>query len=87
MSELSGLPGSEGYAVRDDDWVHVGTTPEGFTVNRYFIDHPDMVLGTPTAESTQYGRQDYTVAPIEGADLSELLHEAIHSVCHRYAGK
>ena len=66
------------------DWVHVGTTPEGFTVNRYFIDHPDMVLGTPSAESTQYGRQDYTVAPIEGADLSEQLHEAIHNIHGEY---
>ena len=66
------------------DWVHVGTTPEGFTVNRYFIDHSDMVLGTPTAESTQYGRQDYTVAPIEGADLSELLHEAVQNIHGEY---
>ena len=66
------------------DWVHVGTTPEGFTVNRYFIDNPDMVLGTPSAESTQYGRQDYTVAPIKGADLSELLHEAIQNIHGEY---
>ena len=66
------------------DWVHVCTTPEGFTVNRYFIDNPDMVLGTPTAESTQYGRQDYTVAPIEGADLSELLHEAVQNIHGEY---
>lgn len=66
------------------DWVHVGTTPDGFTVNRYFIDNPDMVLGTPSAESTQYGRQDYTVAPIEGADLSELLHEAIQNIHGEY---
>ena len=66
------------------DWVHVGTTPEGFTINRYFIDNPDMVLGTPTAESTQYGRQDYTVAPIEGADLSKQLHVAIHNIHGEY---
>ena len=66
------------------DWVHVGTTPEGFTINRYFIDNPDMVLGTPSAESTQYGRQDYTVAPIEGADLSELLHEAVQNIHGEY---
>ena len=66
------------------DWVHVATTPEGFTVNRYFIAHPDMVLGTPTAESTQYGRQDYTVAPIGGADLSELLHEAVQNIHGEY---
>ena len=71
---LTGLP----------DWLHVGTTPEGFTVNRYFIDNPDMVLGTPTAESTQYGRQDYTVAPIEGADLSELLREAVQNIHGEY---
>jgi len=66
------------------DWVHVGTTPEGFTVNRYFIDNPDMVLGTPSAESAQYGRQDYTVAPIEGADLSEQLHEAVQNIHGEY---
>ena len=66
------------------EWVHVGTTPEGFTVNRYFIDHPEMVLGTPSAESTQYGRQDYTIAPIEGADLSEQLHEAVQKVHGEY---
>ena len=66
------------------DWVHVGTTPEGFTVNRYFLDHPEMVLGTPSAESTQYGRQDYTVAPIEGADLSEQLHEAVQNIHGEY---
>jgi N12 class adenine-specific DNA methylase/adenine-specific DNA methylase len=66
------------------DWVHVGTTPEGFTINRYFIDHPDMVLGTPTAESTQYGRQDYTVVPIERAVLSEQLHEAVQKIHGEY---
>ena len=66
------------------DWVHVGTTPEGFKVNHYFLDHPEMVLGTPTAESTQYAAQDYTVAPIEGADLAEQLHEAIQNIHGEY---
>lgn len=66
------------------DWVHTGDTPEGFKVNQYFLDHPEMVLGTPTAESTQYGRQDYTVAPIEGADLAEQLHEAIQHIHDEY---
>ena len=77
VSDIIFLQKREAPATELPEWVHVGTTPEGFTVNRYFIDHPEMVLGTPTAESTQYGRQDYTVAPIEGADLSELLHEAV----------
>ena len=66
------------------DWVHTGDTPEGFKVNKYFLQHPEMVLGTPTAESTQYAGQDYTVAPIEGADLAEQLHEAIQHIHGEY---
>ncbi len=66
------------------DWVHVGENEDGFKVNNYFLQHPEMVLGTPTAESTQYGRQDYTVAPIEGADLAEQLHEAIQHIHGEY---
>ena len=66
------------------DWVHTGDTPEGFKVNKYFLDHPETVLGTPTAESTQYAAQDYTVAPIEGADLAEQLHEAIRHIHGEY---
>ena len=66
------------------DWVHTGDTPEGFKVNKYFLQHPEMVLGTPTDESTQYGRQDYTVAPIEGANLAEQLHEAIQHIHGEY---
>ena len=84
VSDIIFLQRREAPATELPEWVHVGTTPEGFTVNRYFIDHPDMVLGTPTAESTQYGRQDYTVAPIEGADLSELLHEAVQNIHGEY---
>lgn len=66
------------------DWVHVGENEDGFAINNYFLQHPEMVLGTPTAESTQYGRQDYTVAPIEGADLSEQLHEAVQNIHGEY---
>ena len=84
VSDIIFLQKREAPATELPEWVHVGTTPEGFTVNRYFIDHPEMVLGTPTAESTQYGRQDYTVAPIEGADLSELLHEAVQNIHGEY---
>jgi len=84
VSDIIFLQKREAPATELPDWVHVGTTPEGFTVNRYFIDNPDMVLGTPTAKSTQYGRQDYTVAPIEGADLSELLHKAIQNIHGEY---
>ena len=84
VSDIIFLQRREAPAMELPDWVHVGTTPEGFTVNSYFLDNPEMVLGTPTAESTQYGRQDYTVAPIEGADLSELLHEAVQNIHGEY---
>ena len=66
------------------EWVHIGETDDGFKVNQYFLDHPEMVLGTPTAESTQYAAQDYTVAPIEGADLAEQLHGAIRHIRGEY---
>ena len=84
VSDIIFLQKREAPATELPEWVYVGTTPESFTVNRYFIDHPEMVLGTPSAESTQYGRQDYTVAPKEGADLSELLHEAVQNIHGEY---
>lgn len=84
VSDIIFLQRREAPATELPEWVHVGTTPEGFTVNRYFLDHPEMVLGTPSAESTQYGRQDYTVAPIEGADLSEQLHKAVQNIHGEY---
>ena len=86
-SELSGLHGSERGAVRDDaepDWVHLGENADGFSINSYFIDNPNMVLGRQTSESTQYGRQDFTVVPYEGVTLEEQLKEAIKNIGGTY---
>ena len=75
----------------EPDWVHTGiwrnpgANADGFAINRYFIDHPEMILGRQTSESTQYGRQDFTVAPIEGADLAEQLSGAIRNIRGTYA--
>ena len=66
------------------DWTQTGRIEEGFTVNQYFLDHPEMVLGRPTAESTQYGKQDYTVVPIEGLDLADQLHDAVKYIRGTY---
>ena len=66
------------------DWTQTGRTEEGFTVNQYFLDHPEMVLGQPTAESTQYGKQDYTVFPIEGLELADQLHDAVQHIHGTY---
>ena len=75
----------------EPDWVHTGiwrnpgANADGFAVNQYFIDHPEMVLGRQTSESTQYGRQDFTVVPIDGADLAEQLSGAIRNIRGTYA--
>ena len=70
----------------EPDWVQLGKTEDGFAINQYFVDHPEMVLGQLTLESTQYGH-DLTVAPIEGAVLADQLAEAVqhkHSHCNPF---
>ena len=67
-------------AITEPDWVQLKTTPEGYTVNSYFADHPEMVLGDFTTESTQYGKQEVTVKAKEGADLAEQLKEAVQHI-------
>ena len=68
----------------EPDWVHLGQNEDGFAINSYFIEHPEMILGKPTSESTQYARQDFTVAPIEGLELADQLHEAVQSIHGTY---
>ena len=68
----------------EPSWVHLGQNEDGFSINSYFVDHPDMILGRQTAESTQYGRQDFTVAPIEGLELSDQLHDAVKYIHGTY---
>ena len=65
-------------------WVQLGKTEDDFAINQYFVDHPEMVLGELTAESTQYGREELTVAPIEGAVLSDQLAEAVQHIEGQY---
>ena len=67
-------------AITEPDWVQLKTTPEGYTVNSYFADHPEMVLGDFTTESTQYGKQEVTVKAKEGADLAEQLKDAVQHI-------
>ena len=68
----------------EPDWVQLGKTVDGFTINQYFVDHPEMVLGELTTESTQYGREELTVAPIEGANLADQLAEAVQHIEGQY---
>ena len=65
-------------------WVQLGKTEDGFAINQYFVDHPEMVLGQLTTESTQYGREELTVAPLEGTSLADQLAEAIQHIEGQY---
>ena len=67
----------------EPDWVQLGKTEDGFAINQYFVDHPEMVLGQLTLESTQYGH-DLTVAPIEGTSLAAQLAEAVQHIEGQY---
>lgn len=84
VSDILFLQKRESPIEIEPDWVHLGQNKDGFAINSYFIDHPDMVLGRETSESTQYGRQDFTVVPYEGEDLSEQLKEAVAKIGGTY---
>lgn len=68
----------------EPDWIHLGKNDDGFAINSYFIDHPEMILGRQTSESTQYGKQDFTVEPIEGLELADQLHDAVKYIRGTY---
>ena len=65
-------------------WVQLGKTGDGFAINQYFVDHPEMVLGELTTESTQYGREELTVVPLEGISLADQLAEAVQHIEGNY---
>ena len=68
----------------EPDWVHLGKNEDGFAINSYFLEHPEMILGRQSSESTQYGRQDFTVEPIEGLELADQLHDAVKYIRGTY---
>ena len=68
----------------EPDWVQLGKTEDGFAINQYFVDHSEMILGVLSTESTQYGREELTVAPIEGANLVDQLAEAVQHIEGQY---
>lgn len=65
------------------EWTQTGQTQDGFAINRYFLDHPEMVLGRQEPESTAHG-MDYTVNPIEGLELADQLHDAVKYIRGTY---
>ena len=71
-------------SIGEPEWTQLSANADGFSINNYFIHHPEMILGRQTSESTQYGKQDFTVEPIEGADLAAQLHEAVQHIGGSY---
>jgi N12 class adenine-specific DNA methylase/predicted RNA methylase len=67
-------------SIEEQEWLNLKETPEGYSVNAYFAEHPEMVLGDFTTESTQYGKQEVTVKPKEGITLEEQLKEAVQNI-------
>ena len=80
VSDIIFLQKRDRPSVEEPEWVRTGQSEDGFTLNQYFLNHPEMVLGELVSESTQYALQDYTVAPIPGADLSQQLAQAIQNL-------
>ena len=84
VSDIIFLQKRETPMAVEPDWVHLGENENGFTLNSYFIGHPEMILGRQAAESTQYGRDEFTVLPIEGLELSDQLHDAVKYIRGAY---
>jgi len=84
VSDIIFLQKRDRPADIEPDWVQLGKTEDGFAINQYFVDHPEMVLGELTTESTQYGRGELTVAPIKGAKLADQLAEAVQHIEGQY---
>ncbi len=80
VSDILFLQKREQPSIAEPEWTQLGENADGFSINNYFIRHPEMILGRQSAESTQYGKQDFTVEPIEGTDLSAQLHEAVQHI-------
>ena len=84
VSDIIFLQKRDRPADIEPDWVQLGKTEDGFAINQYFVDHPEMVLGVLSTESTQYGREELTVAPLEGISLADQLAEAVQHIEGQY---
>ena len=83
VTDILFLQKREQPVLADPEWVSVGQNQDGYPVNSYFLEHPEMVLGRQGSESTRYG-QDYTVEPIESLELADQLSDAIKYIHGTY---
>ena len=80
VSDILFLQKREQPSIAEPEWTQLGENADRFSINNYFIRHPEMILGRQSSESTQYGKQDFTVEPIEGLELAAQLHEAVQHI-------
>ena len=79
VSDILFLQKRERPVLKDDDWVSTGITEEGYVINQYYIDHPEMILGTIEKTHAMYGREDITVVGYD-VPLNESLGKAIYNI-------
>ena len=84
VSDILFLQRREQPIVTDEPWIHLGLSRNGIPINSYFVEHPEMVLGELTRESTQYGREEATVRPLDGVSLADQLREAVQHIQGNY---
>ena len=84
VSDILFLQKREQPSIAEPEWAQLGENTDGFSINNYFIRHPEMILGRQTSESTQYGKQDFTVEPIDGLELADQLHDAVKNIHGTY---
>ena len=84
VSDILFLQKREQPSIVEPEWTQLSANADGFSINNYFIYHPEMILGRQTSESTQYGKQDFTVEPIEGLELADQLHDAVKNIHGTY---
>lgn len=85
VSDIIFLQKRDRPIIAEPDWVHLGENEDGFAINSYFVEHPEMILGRQSSESTQFGRKDFTVLPLENVDLKDQLAEAITNIQGTYS--
>ena len=83
MSDILFLQRRDRVMDIEPDWVHLGQTEDGYAINSYFLEHPEMVMGKNSSESTAHGI-DYTVEPLEDVSLAQQLHEAVQHIHGTY---
>lgn len=79
VSDILFLQKRERPVLKDDDWVSTGITEEGYVINQYYIDHPEMILGTIEKTHAMYGREDITVVGYD-EPFNESLGKAIYNI-------